>query len=102
MQTEALRALSRLNPELLPRGRRSQSEAREISMATETSESHGFLYFIVGALIVGVVVLGFLFYNGNLGGRASNDSAVERSADAIGDAADEIGDAARRTTPDGG
>lgn len=71
-------------------------------MATETSESHGFLDFIVGALIVGVVVLGFLFYNGNLGGRSSSDSAIERSADAIGDAADEIGDAAKRATPDGG
>jgi hypothetical protein len=71
-------------------------------MATETNESHGFLYFIVGALIVGVVVLGFLFYNGNLGGRsASTEGAVERSADAIGDAADEVGDAARRTTPGG-
>ena len=64
-------------------------------MATEVRESnHGFLYFIVGALIVGVIILGFLFYNGNLGGRSSSDAAVERSADAIGDAADRIGDSA--------
>jgi hypothetical protein len=71
-------------------------------MATETSgNSHGFLYFIVGALIVGVVVLGFLFYNGNLG-QSREENAIERSADAIGDAADEIGDAAKRATPDGG
>ena len=73
-------------------------------MATEVRESnHGFLYFIVGALIVGVIILGFLFYNGNLGGRSSTDAAVERSADAIGDAADKIGDsaedAARNATP---
>ncbi|HEY7797459.1 MAG TPA: hypothetical protein VIA80_01740 [Hyphomonadaceae bacterium] len=64
-------------------------------MATEVRESnHGFLYFIVGALIVGVIILGFLFYNGNLGGQSSTDAAVERSADAIGDAADRIGDSA--------
>jgi hypothetical protein len=73
-------------------------------MATEVRESnHGFLYFIVGALIVGVIILGFLFYNGNLGGRSSSDAAIERSADAIGDAADRIGDsaedAARNATP---
>jgi hypothetical protein len=74
-------------------------------MATEVRESnHGFLYFIVGALIVGVIILGFLFYNGNLGGQqSSTDAAVERSADAIGDAADRIGDsaddAARNATP---
>ena len=76
-------------------------------MATETRESnHGFLYFIVGALIVGVIVLGFLFYNGNLGGQSSTDASIERSADAIGDAADRIGDsakdAARNTNPPGG
>ena len=77
-------------------------------MATETRESnHGFLYFIVGALIVGVIVLGFLFYNGNLGGQqSSTDAAIERSADAIGDAADRVGDsaedAARNTNPPGG
>jgi hypothetical protein len=70
-------------------------------MATETGNNHGFLYFIVGALIVGVVVLGVMFYNGSLGG-TSEENAVERSADAIGDAADEVGDAARRATPDGG
>lgn len=76
-------------------------------MATETRESnHGFLYFIVGALIVGVIVLGFLFYNGNLGGQSSTDASIERSADAIGDAADRIGDsaedAARKATPPSG
>jgi hypothetical protein len=76
-------------------------------MATEVRESnHGFLYFIVGALIVGVIVLGFLFYNGTLGGRSSSDAAIERSADAIGDAADRIGDsaedAARNAKPPGG
>jgi hypothetical protein len=46
-------------------------------MATEVRESnHGFLYFIVGALIVGVVILGFLFYNGNLGGQSSSEAAI--------------------------
>ncbi len=72
-------------------------------MATEVRESnHGFLYFIVGALIVGLVVLGFLFFNGNLDGRSATDASIERSADAVGDAADSIGDAAEdvaRTPP---
>ena len=76
-------------------------------MATETRESnHGFLYFIVGALIVGVIVLGFLFYNGNLGGQSSTDASIEGSADAIGGAAyrngHSAGGAARNTNPPGG
>ena len=33
-------------------------------MATGTSgSSNGFLYFIVGALVVGVIVLGVMFFN---------------------------------------
>jgi hypothetical protein len=72
-------------------------------MATETTgNSNGFLYFIVGVLLVGVVVLGFMFYNGGGGtGDRSADSTIERTADAVGDAADEVGDAARDTTPGG-
>lgn len=66
-------------------------------MATEVREgNHGFLYFVVGALIVGIVVLAFLFFNGNIGTQqASTDASIERSADAIGDAADSIGDSAQ-------
>lgn len=71
-------------------------------MATESSgNSNGFLYFIVGVLLVGVVVLGFMFYNGGRGGGSSAENAVERTADAVGDAADDVGDAARKTTPGG-
>lgn len=71
-------------------------------MATESSgNSNGFLYFIVGVLLVGVVVLGFMFYNGGGAGERSADSAVERTADAVGDAADEVGDAARDANPGG-
>jgi hypothetical protein len=70
-------------------------------MATETSgNSNGFLYFIVGVLLVGVVVLGFMFYN-NGGVQSPTESAVERTADAVGDAADDVGDAARKANPDG-
>lgn len=68
-------------------------------MATETSgNSNGFLYFIVGVLLVGVVVLGVMFFNGGLGGQSSSDRAIERSADALGDAADKVGDAAKDAT----
>ena len=65
-------------------------------MATETSgNSNGFLYFIVGVLLVAVVVVGFMVYSGGMGGQSSSDRAVERSADAVGDAAGKIGDAAK-------
>ncbi len=66
-------------------------------MATETSgNSNGFLYFIVGVLVVAVIGLGIMFYNGGFGAPASpGERAIERSADAIGDAADKVGDAAK-------
>jgi len=63
-------------------------------MATETSgNSNGFLYFIVGVLLVAVVVVGFIVYNGSTS-HSSGDRAIERTADAVGDAAGKIGDAA--------
>lgn len=74
-------------------------------MATETSgNSNGFLYFIVGVLLVGVVVLGFMMYNGGSIGKSSTDRAVERSANAIGDAAGKIGDSVKDAArkPSGG
>ncbi len=64
-------------------------------MATEqrSSGGNGFLYFAIGALIVAVGVLGWMFYDG--GWRNSNDTAIERSADAISDAADDVSDSVR-------
>jgi hypothetical protein len=64
-------------------------------MATEqrSGGSNGFLYFAIGALIVAVGVLGWMFYDG--GWRSSNDTTIERSADKIGDAADDIGDSVK-------
>ncbi len=66
-------------------------------MATEqgrSSGSNGFLYFAVGALIVAVGVLAYLFYSGGFG-QSKSETAVERMADSVGDAADDIGDSAR-------
>jgi hypothetical protein len=60
-------------------------------------KGNGFLYFAVGALIVAVGVLAWMFYSGQTN-RAAPDSAVERAADAIGNAADDIGDSARDAT----
>jgi LPXTG-motif cell wall-anchored protein len=59
-------------------------------MATtpRTGGSNAFLYFIVGALLVAVVVLGVMFYNGQMESR----TPTERAADAIENAADDIGD----------
>ena len=54
----------------------------------------GFLYFAVGALIVAVGVLAWMFYSGQTN-RSSADTALERVADSVGDAADDIGDSAR-------
>lgn len=58
------------------------------------SSGNGFLYFAVGALIVAVGVLGWMYYNGQTH-QAASDSAIERIADSVGDAADKIGDSAR-------
>ena len=66
------------------------------STVTETrSGGNGFLYFAIGALIVAVGVLGWMFYDGSWRQDRSADTAIERTADAIGDAADDIGDASR-------
>jgi hypothetical protein len=53
--------------------------------------SNGFLYFAVGALIVAVGVLGYMYYSGQI----HHESSIERSADKIGDAARDLGDAAK-------
>lgn len=66
-------------------------------MAVEERRSgggNGFLYFAIGALIVAVGVLAWMFYNGETN-RSHTDTAVERMADSVSDAADEIGDSAR-------
>lgn len=75
-------------------------------MATEqtggSKGSSGFLYFAVGALIVAVGVLGYFYFNSQAT-TSPSETAIERSADAIGDAADKIGDsvgdAARNVNP---
>jgi hypothetical protein len=68
-------------------------------MATEqgSSSGNGFLYFAIGALIVGVGVLAWMFYNGQTN-RSSSDTAIEHAADSIGDAAEKIGDSAKDAT----
>ena len=58
------------------------------------SGNNGFLYFAVGALIIAVGVLAWMFYNGETN-RQSEGSALERVADSVSDAADDIGDSAR-------
>jgi hypothetical protein len=72
-------------------------------MATEErSGNNAFLYFAVGALIVAVGVLGWMFYDGQWRQQDSASTAIERSADAIGDAADDVSDSVRdaaRSTP---
>lgn len=53
-----------------------------------TTESNNGLYFLVGVLLVAVVVLGFLYFNGTIGGSASSNpvaNAVESTAEAVPD-----------------
>ena len=54
---------------------------------TGSSGSNGFLYFIVGALVVAVAVLGFFYFQG----QPSQESVVERSAAQVGEAAEAVG-----------
>ncbi len=54
------------------------------------SSSNGFLYFVVGALVVAVGVLGFMY----MGPQSSTESSIERSAEAVGDAAEDVGESA--------
>lgn len=63
-------------------------------MATESSgSSNGMLYFLVGALVVGLLVIGYFVMNGRPAA-----TPMERVADAVGDAANQVGDAAKDAT----
>ncbi|HVY88891.1 MAG TPA: hypothetical protein VG942_08490 [Hyphomonadaceae bacterium] len=68
-----------------------------VTSSTSSSSGNGFLYFAIGALIVAVGVLGYMFYNGGLGNSSQDraNSAIERTADAVGDAAKDLGSAAK-------
>ena len=66
------------------------------------SGGNGMLYFIVGALVVGVAVLAWFMF-GQQQQPSSAEDALSRAADSVGDAADRVGDAAgdaaRNVTP---
>jgi predicted negative regulator of RcsB-dependent stress response len=61
---------------------------------TTSGGGNGFLYFAVGALIVAVGVLAWMFYQGE-SNRSRSDTALERVADSVSDAAKDIGDSAK-------
>ncbi len=68
-------------------------------MAVQENRSgggNGFLYFAVGALVVAVAVLGYMFYQSQQ--QTPAESAIESMADSVGEAADSVGDAARDAT----
>jgi hypothetical protein len=72
----------------------------EIDMAVEQpreSGGNGMLYFIVGALVVGVAVLAWMMF-GQVQKPSTTEDALGRAADSIGDAAESVGDAARDAT----
>ena len=56
---------------------------------------NGFLYFVVGALVVGVAVLAWFMF----GQPTSTESSLDRMADSVGEAADSISDSARDAAP---
>lgn len=47
-------------------------------MATQT-EDNGFLYFIVGALVVGVAILAFFYMNGTNMTTSNSPAVIERT-----------------------
>lgn len=66
-----------------------------VTQTTEKS-SNGFLYFVVGALVIAVGVLAYFYFNGTPSSSSQRaDNAIERSVDKIGDAARDVGDAAK-------
>ncbi|MET0545431.1 MAG: hypothetical protein ABWZ40_03890 [Caulobacterales bacterium] len=66
-------------------------------MATEArSGGNGFLYFVVGALVVIVGVLAYVMYGSGASQNNAN-AALERSADAVGDAANAVENRAKQT-----
>ncbi len=68
--------------------------AIEERRTTSGGSGNGFLYFAVGALVVAVGVLAYMFYNGETN-RSRSDTALERVADSVSDAAKDIGDSAK-------
>jgi hypothetical protein len=66
-------------------------------MATETQSSggNGFLYFIVGALLIAVIGIGVWLYSG--GGHVAT-SPTDRAISQVGNAAEKVGDSAQRAT----
>lgn len=65
-----------------------------------TSGGNGFLYFVVGALVIGVAVLAWYLMSGQT---STTDNSLDRVADSVSEAADSISDsaedAARNVTP---
>ena len=57
-----------------------------------TGGGNGFLYFIVGALVVGLAALAWYMMSGQA---PAQDDPMGRVADSISDAADSISDSAR-------
>lgn len=57
-----------------------------------TSGGNGFLYFVVGALVIGVAVLAYMMLSGQ---PSAEDDALGRAADSVSEAADSISDSAR-------
>jgi hypothetical protein len=64
---------------------------------TERRGGNGFLYFIVGALVVAVGVIGFLYYE-NQRTTTQARTQTEQKLEAIGNAADKLGDTVRDAT----
>jgi uncharacterized protein HemX len=70
------------------------SSERYVRTEKEKSGGNGFLYFAVGALIVAVAGLGYMYWSGQQTAD-QKQTAMERQIDSIGDAADNLGDTVR-------
>jgi len=58
---------------------------------------HGFLYFIVGALVVAIGAMGYIYYE-NRRTQTASQTQTEQKLNSIGDAANKLGDTVREAT----
>jgi flagellar basal body-associated protein FliL len=66
-------------------------QSNEPGAPAPRSGGSGFLYFVVGALVVAVAVLAFMYFQG----QSQPEGSIERGAEAISEAADDISDSVR-------
>ncbi|HYD17470.1 MAG TPA: hypothetical protein VEF76_03200 [Patescibacteria group bacterium] len=63
---------------------------------SNNTENNGGLYFIVGALVIAVGVMGYMYFGGDHDGRSGASVAIEKTSDAVSNPVDLKVDVDRR------